>query len=102
VETEGWLNWNVDIDNRNNSEEDCAPHVESNIEQYNVFNNPECQEQRNVRAKPDVLALIRPRRKLYRQATNVFVKVNAIDTRTITELKKIQNEIHQDFSSFFV
>jgi len=31
-DTDDWLNWNGDLDNPNDSEDDCAAHDESNIE----------------------------------------------------------------------
>jgi len=80
-DTEDWLNWNGDLDNPNDSEDDCAVDVESNIEQDNSIEDPECPEQQDVSEVPNVPDLIRPTLKSKRQAEKVLVKVNAIETR---------------------
>jgi len=81
LDIEDWLNWNGDLDNPNHTEEDCTPDVESDIEQDNGLKDPECPEQRDVSATPNVLGLIRPTRKSKRLAEKVFVTVNAIEMR---------------------
>jgi len=43
-DTDGWLNWNGDLDNPNDSEDDCAADHESNIGPNNGIEDPECQE----------------------------------------------------------
>jgi len=50
--------------------------------QDNSIEDLECPEQRNVCASPDDPGLIRPIRDSKRQADKVFVKVNAIETRS--------------------
>jgi len=87
-DTEDWLNWNWDLDNPNDSEDNCAANVESDIEQDNSIEDPECPEQRNLSATPNVPGLIRPTRKSQRQADNVLMTVNAIKTRRNKGLKK--------------
>jgi hypothetical protein len=57
-DTEDWLNWNGDIDDRNDSEDDGAVDVECDIEQENSINDPECPEQQDVSAAPNVPRLI--------------------------------------------
>ena len=80
-DTEDWLNWNGDLDNPNDSEEDCAGDNESDTKHNNCIEDPECPEQQDVRAAPNVPALVRPTRKSKRQAEKVLVTVNAVETR---------------------
>jgi len=40
-DTDDWLNWNGDLDNPNDSEDDCAADDESDIEQNNGINDSE-------------------------------------------------------------
>ena len=39
-DTEDWLNWNGDLDNPNDSEDDCTADVESDMEQDNTIEDP--------------------------------------------------------------
>ena len=80
-DTEDWLNWNGDLDNPNDSEEDCAADDDSDIEHNNCIEDPECPEQQDVCAAPNVPGLVRPTRKSKRQAEKVLVTVNAVETR---------------------
>jgi hypothetical protein len=80
-DTEDWLNWNGDLDNPNDSEEDCAADDDSDIEHNNCIEDPECPEQQDVSAAPNVPGLVRPTRKSKRQAEKVLVTVNAVETR---------------------
>jgi len=80
-DTEDWLNWNGDLDNPNDSEEDCAVADESDIEHNNGIEDPECQEQQDVSAAPNVPGLVQPTRKSKRQAEKVLVMVNTVETR---------------------
>jgi len=80
-DTDDWLNWNGDLDNPNDSEEDCAADDESDIEHNNGIQDPECSEQQDVSATPNVPGLVRPTRKSKRQAEKVLVTVNAVETR---------------------
>jgi len=43
-DTVDWLNRNGDLDNPNNSEDNCAPDVESDIQQDNGIEDPEWPE----------------------------------------------------------
>jgi hypothetical protein len=79
--TEDWLNWNRDLDNPNDSEEDCSAADESDIEHKNGIEDPECAEQEDVYAARNVPGLVRPTRKSKRQADKDFVTVNAVETR---------------------
>jgi hypothetical protein len=80
-DTDDWLNWNGDLHNANDSEDDCAADVESDMEQHNSIEDPASSEQRDVSAAPNVPGLIRPTRKSKRHAEKVLAKVNAIETR---------------------
>jgi len=87
-DTEGWLNWNGDLDNPNDSEDDCAADIESDIEQDNSIEDPECPERRDVSAAPNVPRLIRPTRKSKRQAEEVLMTFNTIETRKNKGVKR--------------
>jgi hypothetical protein len=41
---EDWLNWNGDVENPNDSKEDCAAADESDIEHNNAIEDAECPE----------------------------------------------------------
>jgi len=87
-DTEDWLNWNGDLDNPNDSEDDCRAEVESDIEQDISIEDPDCPVQRDVSATPNVPGLIRPTWKSKRQAETVLMTVNVIETRRNKEVKK--------------
>ena len=87
-DTEDWPNWNGDLDNPNDTEDNCAANVESDIKQGNVIEDPECPLQQDVSATHNVPGLIRPTRKLKRQAQKLLVTVNAIETRRNMGVKK--------------
>jgi len=87
-DTDDWLNWNGDLDNPNDSADDCAADDESNIEQNNGIEDLECPEQQDVSAAPNVPGLVRPTRKSKRQAEKVLVTVNAVETWRNKEGKK--------------
>ena len=76
-DTEGCLNWNRELDNPNHSEEDCAADDNSDIEQNNCIEVPQCPEQQDVSAAPTVPGLVRPSPKSNRQAEKVLLTVNA-------------------------
>jgi len=80
-DTDDWLNWNCDLDNPNDSEEDCAADDESDMEPKTCIEHPECPEQQDVSAAPNVLGLVRPTWNSKRQAEKVLVMVNAVETR---------------------
>jgi len=81
LDTEHWLNWNGDLDDPIDSEDDCAADIESDIVQDKSIKDPECPEQRDVSAAPDVPRLIRPTWTPRRQTEKVLMTVNAIETR---------------------
>jgi len=100
-DTADWLDWNCDLDNPNNSEDDCAVDVESDIEQDNSIEDLECPEKWIVSATPNLLGLIRPIQKSKRQAEMVLVMVNAMETRRNKGVKKKYDRTRQWFTSFF-
>jgi len=94
-DTEDWLNCNGDLDNPNDTEDHSMADVESDIEQGEGTEDPECPEQRDVSALPNVPGLIRPTRKSTRHAEKVFVSVDAIETRRNKGVKKMQDRMRQ-------
>jgi len=80
-DSDDWLNWKGDLDNPIESEEDCTVDDESDIEQNNGIEDPECPEQQDVSTTPNVPGLVRPTWKSKRQAEKLLVMVNAAETR---------------------
>jgi len=66
-DTEDWLNWNEELDNSNDSEDNCVAYVESDMDKDISIEDLEYPEQRDVRATPNVPQLIRPTCKPKRQ-----------------------------------
>jgi len=100
--TGGWLNWNGDLDNPNNSEDDCAADCESDIEHIKGIEDPECLEQWDSSCAPNVPGLIRPTRKSRRQAEKVFMTIKAIEMRRNMWVKQKLDRMRQCFTSFFM
>jgi len=69
------------LDNPNDGEDDCAADIESDIEQHNGIEKPECSEQRDACAALNIPRLIWPIQKSHRQDEVVLVTVNAMETR---------------------
>ena len=89
---ENWLHWNCDLDRTNGSEDDCAVDNDSNVELDICFEDPECSEQWDVCAAPNVPGLIRPRGRSKKQTGKVSVTVNATDIRSIGGNRKCRAE----------
>jgi len=87
-DTDNWLNWNGNLDNPNDSKDDCAADYESNIEHNNGMEDPECPEQQDVSATPNIPGLVQATPKWKRQAELVLVIVNAVETRRNKGMKK--------------
>jgi len=87
-DTADWLNWNGDFDNPNDSEDNWAGDVESEREQDRRIEDPECPEQWDVSAVPNVPGLIWPSWKSHQRAETVLMTVNAIEIRRNTGVKK--------------
>jgi hypothetical protein len=92
LETEDWLNWNADLDNPNDSDDDCGTDDEFDKEQDNNIEDPESPEQQNVCAATSVPGLIAPRRMSKRHTEKVIVTVNTIETRRNKGVKKSWTE----------
>jgi len=99
-DTEDWPNWHRDLDNPNDSKDDCGVDVESDIEQDNSIKDLECPEQRDVSAAPTVPGLIWPTRKSKRQAEKLLMTVNAIETRRNKGFETKYDRMCQCFTSF--
>ena len=97
-----WLHCDGDLDTRNDSEDDRTAGVESDIEQDNTIEDPECPQQRDVSSTPNGPGLFRPTRKSKRQAGKVLMSVNAIEMRRNQGVKKKLDRMRQCFSSFFI
>jgi hypothetical protein len=67
-DTDEWLNGKGDLDNPNNSKEDCAADNECDIEQYTCIEVSEYSEHQNVSAATNVPGLVRTTREPKRQA----------------------------------
>jgi len=91
-DTDNWLNWNGDLDNPNESENNCEADNESALEQDNCFEDPECPEQRDVCAAPNVPRLIRPTGRLKKKTEKGLVTVNATKTRRIRGSRNSRTE----------
>jgi len=76
-----WLNWNGDLDNPNESEDNCEADNESGTELSNGIKASESPEHRVVSAAPIVPGLIRPTRRLMKQAEMRLINVSAMETR---------------------
>jgi len=87
-DTGNWLHWNAKLDNPNDSEDDCVADFESDLQQVNGIEDPECPEQWDVSAAPNVPGLIQPTWKSKRQAEMVLVTVNTMETRRNMGIKK--------------
>jgi len=55
-----WRNWNADLDNRNDSKDDCAVDNDSDMDHNNCIENLENLKQQDVRAGPHVPGFVRP------------------------------------------
>jgi hypothetical protein len=76
--------------------------VESDIKQDNSIKNPQCAEQRHVRAAPNVPRLIQCTAISQRQAEKLLVMVNAMETRRNNGVKKSLDRMHQCFTTSFM
>jgi hypothetical protein len=84
-DTHNCLHWNGGLNSPNDSEEDCTADNESDIGHNNGIETPECPEQQDVSAMPNVPRLVRPTQKSKRHAEKVLVTVNAVEMWRNTE-----------------
>jgi len=101
-DTEDWLHSNGDLENPNDREDDCGADIESHIDQDNSIEDQHCPGQRDENTAPIVPRLIRPTRKLNRQAELVLVTVNTMKTRRNQWVKNKLGKMHQWFTSIFI
>jgi len=87
-DTADWLHLNENLYIVNDSDDDCAVDGEIDIGQDHSIENPECSEQQDGRAMPNVPGSIRPTLKSKRQAEKVLVKVNPIKVRRNKAVKE--------------
>jgi len=80
-DTKDCLNWNRDLDNPDDTEDDCVAHIESDLDQDNSNKDPDCPVPRDVSAAPNVPRWIQPTGKSSRNAEKVLVTVKGIETR---------------------
>jgi hypothetical protein len=76
------------MDNPHDSDKDCAADDDSDIENNNCIEHPECPEQQDVSTAPNVSGLVQPTQKSKRQAEKILLSVNAVETRTNKAGKK--------------
>jgi hypothetical protein len=57
-DTDDWRIWNGDLDDPNNSEADCTAENDSNLEQNNCIEDPECPKQQELSAAPNMPGLV--------------------------------------------
>jgi len=91
-DTEDWLNRKGDLENPNDSEDDCAADVESDIEQHDSIEDLECLEQRDLSAVPYVSGLIGPTQKSKRQAGRCWWRSMQSKLGGIREWRKSRTE----------
>jgi len=100
LDTDDCLNWNGELDYPIDSEEDCAADNESDIEQNDGIEDPECPVQQDMCAAPNVPGLVQPTRKSKRQAEMVLLTVNAAEMPRNKGEKKNSDRMHQWFTRF--
>jgi len=101
--TENWLNWTGDLDNPNESEDNCGADDESDIEWCIGIKASESPEHRIVSATSNVPGLIRPTQKSMKQAQKWLVTVSAKETRRNKGNKKKQDRLGQYvFTRFYI
>jgi len=83
------LNCTHDLDNPNDSEDDCAADAECGIEVDTNIEAPEGPEQRDVCAAPNISGLICPTQNPTQQAEQVFLTVYTIEQRRNEGIKKM-------------
>jgi len=67
------------MENPIESTKNCIADDESDIVNNNCIQDPECTEQQDVSAAPNVHRLVRPTRKSKREAEKLLVTVNAVE-----------------------
>jgi len=101
-ETGGWLNWDGDLDDLNDSKGNCVPDFESDMEQDYAIEVLECPEQRDVSVSRDDPRVIRPTPISMRQAHQVLGSVNAIEMVRNMGVRNKQHRMRQCLTSIFM
>jgi len=86
ADTEDWGNRDADLDNTNDTNDDCSADIESGIEKVNAIEVPGCPEHCDGSAAHNVPGLIRHTWKLNRPAEMVLLTGNSIETRRTRRL----------------
>jgi len=81
LDTLDWLHWNGDLDNPNDSKEDCTADNVMGQEQANCIEDPECPGQWDVSSEPIVPGLIQPAQMSKRHPQKLLMTVNVIEMR---------------------
>jgi hypothetical protein len=87
-DTEIWLTWNGDLDNRNESKDNWEAENESDMELDHGSEDSETLEQQNVRAALNVPRVTQPIRRRMKKVEKASMTVNIMETSTNTEIKK--------------
>jgi len=74
--------------NPNDTEDGCAADIDSDMEQGNGIEDPECPAHRDVSAAPNIPKWIWPTHTSQRQTEKVLVTVRPIETRRNNRVKK--------------
>jgi hypothetical protein len=101
-DTESWLTWNGDLDNRNESEDNWEADNESDMELDHGSKDSETSEQQNVRAALNVPRVIQPIRWTKKKVEKALMTVNMMETSTNTEIKKKSHKMRQCIITNFV
>jgi hypothetical protein len=88
-DTENWLNWNADLDNRNDSEDNWEAGNESDMEWNNGSDDSDTPEQPNVSAVPNVPRLIWPILTATKKVQKALIMVNIPETSSNNGSKKM-------------
>jgi hypothetical protein len=81
------LNWNGDLDNPNQSEDECDAEDQSDIDHANGIRATESQECWVVSATPNVARLIWPIQRSIKEAEKWLMTISAMETRSNKENK---------------
>jgi hypothetical protein len=99
-DTDDWLNTNGDLDNPPASEDGCAADDESDIGPNNGIEDPECPEEQDVSATPNVPRFVRPTQMSKREAEKLLVTDIEVETQRNKGGKKKYDRMCQWFISF--
>jgi len=84
-----WLNWNSDLDDPNESEDDCETDDESDKQPGGAIKTSESPEQQCVSAAPNGSGFILPTQKSMKQGEKGLLTVSTTETRRNKGSKKM-------------